>query len=90
MIHSLKLDTKWFDAVAEGFKRFEIRYNDRDYHVGDRLVLQEIEHGPDGKMDCTGRLIVAQVVFMLTAEEFPQGLKEGYVILSIVVEDVSE
>ena len=41
MIHELKILTEYFEAVASGRKRFEIRKNDRDYKVGDRLYLRE-------------------------------------------------
>jgi hypothetical protein len=40
-IHSLKTWPKWFAASAAGKKPFEIRKNDRDFRVGDTLVLQE-------------------------------------------------
>lgn len=40
-IHKLKIDSKYFDAVRKGFKTFEIRKNDRNFEVGDKLILQE-------------------------------------------------
>lgn len=39
--HELKIDQEYFKAVKDGRKKFEIRKNDRDYHVGDLLVLRE-------------------------------------------------
>lgn len=39
-IHELKLDIKYFDAVKNGNKNFELRKNDRDYQVGDILELK--------------------------------------------------
>ncbi len=41
MTHELKIQPKYFNAVLMGTKNFEIRKNDRDYHVGDRLWLRE-------------------------------------------------
>ncbi|GAP05095.1 DUF3850 domain-containing protein, partial [Fructobacillus tropaeoli] len=32
-VHELKLDEKYFVLVNNGLKTFEIRKNDRDYHV---------------------------------------------------------
>lgn len=37
--HDLKLNDKYFNAVKNGIKTFEIRNNDRGYQVGDILVL---------------------------------------------------
>jgi hypothetical protein len=42
--HELKTDPEAFDAVASGAKTFELRRNDRDYQVGDVLVLKRTRH----------------------------------------------
>jgi hypothetical protein len=39
--HRLKTWPTYFEAIRRGDKRFEIRRNDRDYGVGDSLVLRE-------------------------------------------------
>lgn len=44
-IHELKLDTKYFDDVNIGLKKFEIRKNDRDFKVGDVLALSAFKEG---------------------------------------------
>jgi hypothetical protein len=41
VIHKLKTLPSFFQAVAQNKKRFEIRKNDRDFQVGDYLILQE-------------------------------------------------
>lgn len=41
--HELKTWPPFFDAVVEGKKTFEIRKNDRNFRVGDVLVLQEYD-----------------------------------------------
>lgn len=38
-IHVLQTPPRYFEATARGDKSFEIRFNDRDYQVGDMLVL---------------------------------------------------
>lgn len=40
-MHRLKTWPQFFDAIADGSKRFELRKNDRDFRVGDVLRLQE-------------------------------------------------
>jgi ASC-1-like (ASCH) protein len=41
MIHELKIDPIYFEAVWNGTKNFEIRKNDRCFQVGDIIVLKE-------------------------------------------------
>ena len=41
--HKLKTWPEYFDAVALGRKTFEVRKKDRDYRVGDMLVLQKYD-----------------------------------------------
>lgn len=44
-IHSIKIAPQYLDAVVAGQKRAELRRSDRDYKVGDLLVLCEWTHG---------------------------------------------
>ena len=41
MIQHLKTLPDYFQAVIDGKKPFEIRENDRDFKVGDRVILEE-------------------------------------------------
>lgn len=43
MTHHLKCHPPYFEKIVSGTKKFEIRKNDRDFEVGDVLVLQEYE-----------------------------------------------
>ncbi len=79
MIHELKLDTKFFKRVMAGKKRAEIRYNDRNYQVGDFLLLREVT-GTDRRY--TGARTMQLVLDIVTHEEFPAGIQEGYVMIS--------
>ncbi|WP_331384989.1 DUF3850 domain-containing protein [Bacillus badius] len=43
MKHELKIYPQYFKAVVSGKKSFEIRKNDRDFKVGDTLLLHEFD-----------------------------------------------
>lgn len=38
-IHRLKIDKQYFRSIKNETKTFEIRYNDRDYKVGDYIIF---------------------------------------------------
>ncbi len=83
MLHQLKIKSEYFLDVASGKKTFEVRRNDRDFHVGDFLGLNELtEHAVNNKGEHmeTGRFILAKVTYVLKNEEY---VKEGYAILGI-------
>ena len=77
MIHELKLLPQYYNDVALGIKTFELRKNDRDFQVGDELVLREW----DGE-DYTGRSLFRHVVYIYHGCNC-YGLEEGYCILGM-------
>lgn len=83
MIHQLKITPKYFDDVVAGIKTFEVRKNDRNFHVGDFLALNEITpHECNAKHEHleTGRSVLMHVHYIL---DDPAYVKEGYVIMEI-------
>jgi hypothetical protein len=75
-IHKLKILPKYFNLVLEGDKNFEIRKDDRNYKIGDALLLQEYENGNYTGCDCT-----REILYIL--KDAPQfGLAKGYCIIS--------
>lgn len=83
MVHDLKIKPMYYEKVITGEKSFEIRLNDRKYSVGDTLILKEfLDQG------FTGRQVMVKVVYMLSHKDFPQGIPEGYVVMSIEKEGV--
>ncbi len=77
-IHRIKLQTKYCDAVFEGQKKFEVRYNNRDYRVGDRIEFVPV--GETGKViDHPVRMLVYEIVYIHSG----LGLQEGYVVLGL-------
>lgn len=58
--HEVKLLPEYYDAEATGKKPFTIRYNDRDYAVGDTL------HSREWNMSgYTGREFFAKITYVL-------------------------
>jgi hypothetical protein len=64
--HEIKTREPFWTDVRAGRKTFEIRVNDRDYRVGDRLLLRSLE---------TGSVCVRRVTYMVDGPPFlPPGL----------------
>ena len=87
-VHRLKSWPEFFEPLLDGSKTFELRKNDRDYRVGDHLLLQEYEPRTD---TYTGREIGRRVSYVLTGAGVGsiaplKGLAMGYAILGL--EDV--
>ena len=72
-----KILPTYFDAVENLQKNFEIRKDDDDVQVGDKLVLREWNE----EQQCyTGRFVTRKVKYVLrNAPEY--GLNEGYCII---------
>jgi uncharacterized protein YqfB (UPF0267 family) len=82
-LHKLKTWPKFYQAIEEGRKTFEVRENDRGFRVGDTLRLFEFEPDTD---DYTGRSIDVRVEYILEGEIFPRfGIAPGWVVMSISV-----
>ena len=75
MIHALKILPEFFKAMAAGTKSFEVRKNDRPYHTGDYVALNEWNSEQD-----TGKCTLQKIVYILNDPEY---CKEGYVILGL-------
>jgi hypothetical protein len=78
MIHELKLWPEFFEPVKNESKKFELRKADRDYKVGDVLILRE--WSPETE-EYTGRILKREVTYMISGPKL--GLEEGYCILSL-------
>lgn len=75
--HVLKCWREPFEAAADCRKTHEIRRRDRDFRVGDRLLLKEWNPA-DGTY--TGRELVKLVTYMTEGGQF--GLPNDLVVMS--------
>ena len=77
----LKTINPHFQAVWYKTKKAEIRYTgDRKFEVGRRYRLREFDVAK-GYLD---RYVDIEITHILPFEEFPEGLKPGYAMLSFV------
>lgn len=80
-IHELKILPEYFEDVAKEIKTFEIRKNDRDFSVGDTLILREFN--PRNTPNYSGRKLRRQIVYLFRDAHSKFGLDKDYVILGI-------
>jgi ASC-1-like (ASCH) protein len=79
-VHHLKTWTPYFQDIKSGIKKFEVRKNDRDFQVGDTLILDDFNPITE---KYTGAWIPKLITYKLEDERFVKG---GFVILG--VEDI--
>lgn len=76
--HELKTSQDNFNAIEVGLKNFEIRFFDKGFKVGDRLLLREW----DRFRQCyTGRETSREVTYIFQGTGI--GVSEGVVIMSL-------
>ena len=75
IIHDLKIWPEYFEKIKTGLKTFELRKDDRDFRVGDELILREFKDG------CyTYNICRRKIIYILRGSP---GIKKGYVILGL-------
>lgn len=75
MIHELKIYPQYFEKVLDGTKTFEVRKNDRDFQVGDTVVLKEFYN-----IKYSGREITVKITYILDDKFY--GVSEGYIVFA--------
>lgn len=75
-LHELKCWPNYFAAIRSGSKSFEIRRNDREFAVGDTIVLREFS---PADASYTGQTETRLITFLLSEEEF--GVVHGFVVI---------
>ena len=76
IIHELKILPEYFKEVQSHNKQFELRKDDRDYHVGDWILLKEFDKG-----SYTGRESDCFKISYILRNCPEYGLLNGYCII---------
>ncbi len=82
--HVLKTWPEYFDALSTGAKTFEARKDDRNFEVGDELVLREYEAK---HLYFTGREVVRYVSYILRWPAF--GVEAGWCVMALSASNTS-
>jgi len=78
VVHVIKAWPEFFEALVDGRKKFEIRFNDRAYAVGHKLRIREFIPSPEGGGRFTGREVGRVITYMTNHEQ-----RRGYVVMGI-------
>jgi len=73
--HELKTLPKFFKVIEDGQKTFEIRKNDRNFQVGDVVILKEFS----SSKGYTGRELIITITYVTNYRQ-----KKGYVVFGFV------
>lgn len=74
--HEIKILSNYFEAVRLGIKNFEIRKNDRNYRIGDNVVLKEWKGDK-----YTGREIKKRITYIVYGPCY--GLTKGNCVMAL-------
>lgn len=77
-IHELKILPQYFNEVVSGNKQFELRQDNRDYQIGDMLLLKEYLADKD---EYTGRESNLYKITYILRNVPEYGLMDGYCII---------
>jgi len=78
MIHKLKALNPYFSDILDGMKTFEIRKNDRNFQIGDQLLLQEYDLYTNKYLE---RNCLCNVIYIVFGGQF--GIEKGFVVMGI-------
>ena len=78
MLHEIKIHVSYANAIIEGRKNFEVRFNDRGYNAGDKVqfrVYDGIYHKHEHPLEAR--------IYNITYVHSGLGLKKDYVVFAI-------
>ena len=78
MTHDIKIDKSYADAIVDGRKKFEVRFNDRGYNAGDKVKFSVQE----GYFEIYAHPL-NKCIYDITYVHSGLGMKENYVVFGI-------
>lgn len=78
-IIEVKTLPEYLSQAKSGEKAFTVRKHDHDYEVGG--VIRKMGYTPD--KGYTGEYADFKITYILTHDDFPDGIKEGYIVCGI-------
>lgn len=76
--HVLKTWPKEYKDISDGYKRFDVRKNDRDFRVNDAVTFKEYD---PNKKEYTGRHGASRIVYFQEGGQW--GIMTGYCVIGI-------
>ncbi len=77
--HALKVDSLHFKDLSRGVKTFEVRLNDREYKIGDLLLLFDYDTEQERyKVN----FMVRRVSYILNGGQY--GIESKYVVMALI------
>jgi hypothetical protein len=76
-----KIQQKYFQAILNGDKTFELRLADQEYNIGDILVLKEINEN----REFTGREIKKQITWIANTKNETFWPKEDIAKFGLII-----
>jgi hypothetical protein len=77
--HHLKVWSEYMDDLINGSKTFELRFNDRNFQVGDLLHLREFDRD---QAQYLKRELLVKISYILDGSAF-DAIKKGFVVMAI-------
>lgn len=77
--HELKIWPEYFEPVFHRVKNFEVRKNDRDFKVGDIIVLRQFD---PIKSEYVGGICGREISYVMDGGKF--GVESGYCVLGLI------
>jgi len=79
-VHELRIENEHYDAIREGIMTHEVLFNDRGFKKGALLVMHR--YNPITR-ERVGGALTARVSCVMTHEDLPHAIKDGYCVMSI-------